>query len=259
MVVRSSLHRTKYSRTRPNAAKPVTTRELPDALRRETLWPYDAERHDLRGGITRLLGTLPALGAFRDPAAPRLEDFAMAADAWASDAHQAALTAAVLDDAAFLAAFEAFVAEAVLPMVKARLVAEDAAYAAPTTFYFQRPPTLRLQPGPSERYVACHDDAKYGHQAGELNFWVPLTAYAETRTTLWAESAPGAGDFHPLEPAVGEAAVFHGSLCRHKVPPNPSACTRVSLDFRVGVAGCFDPDWVLRGTKDDHHRRAVVL
>ena len=146
-----------------------------------------------------------------------------------------------------------------MPYVKARLASSDGAYLEPTTFWYQRPPTLRLQPGPSERFVACHDDAKYGHQAGELNFWLPLTDYAETRTTLWAESEPGRGDFHPLAPQVGQVAVFYGSFCRHKVPPNPSAHTRASLDFRVGVEGCFDPRWVLRGTLDDHHRREIVL
>ena len=146
-----------------------------------------------------------------------------------------------------------------MPYVKARLASSDGAYLEPTTFWYQRPPTLRLQPGPSERFVACHDDAKYGHQAGELNFWLPLTDYAETRTTLWAESEPGRGDFHPLAPQVGQVAVFYDTFCRHKVPPNPSAHTRASLDFRVGVEGCFDPKWVLRGTLDDHHRASIVL
>ena len=55
------------------------------------------------------------------------------------------------------------------------------------------------------------------------------------------------------------ATVFHGTLCRHYVPPNASTKTRVSLDFRIGVEGCFDPRWVLRGTLDDHHRREIVL
>ena len=45
----------------------------------------------------------------------------------------------------------------------------------PLTFYVQRPPTLRLQPGPSAFTVRPHNDAEYGHQPGELNFWLPLT------------------------------------------------------------------------------------
>ena len=92
-----------------------------------------------------------------------------------------------------------------------------------------------------------------------MNFWLPLTSLAETRTTLWVESAPGADDFKPLEADLGRCGVFHGTLCRHYVPPNASSKTRVSLDFRIGVEGCFDPRWVLRGTLDDHHRREIVL
>ena len=43
-------------------------------------------------------------------------------------------------------------------------------------FYYQFPPTLRLQPGPSSRIGGrAHCDANYGHQDGEVNFWLPLT------------------------------------------------------------------------------------
>ena len=57
----------------------------------------------------------------------------------------------------------------------------------------------------------------------------------------------------------GEIGVFHGSVLRHHVPPNRSPYTRASLDFRVGVAGHFDPTWSLRGTKEDHGRREATL
>jgi len=107
--------------------------------------------------------------------------------------------------------------------------------------------------------VSRHDDAMYGHQVGEVNLWLPLTSFADTRTTLWVESGPGADDFHPLAADLGRCGVFHGTLCRHYVPPNESSFTRASLDFRIGVDGCFDPTWVLRGTVDDHNRRRIVL
>ena len=45
----------------------------------------------------------------------------------------------------------------------------------------------------------------------------------------------------------------------NQVPANPSDCTRVSLDFRVGVEGHFDPHWSMRGTKADHCRAQVTL
>ena len=104
-----------------------------------------------------------------------------------------------------------------------------------------------------------HRDADYGHQDGEVNFWLPLTDPERTRTTLWAESAPGAGDFHPLDVAQGEIAAFHGTRCRHRAPPNESSCARVSLDFRVGVGEYFDPRWQLPGAKAQHTRREVTL
>ena len=88
---------------------------------------------------------------------------------------------------------------------------------SPVTFYCQHPPTLRLQPGRSRlaagsiqltskrehpvifttgrscrrlshnlvrarRSRMLHADEKFGHQPGEVNFWMPLTDYALTRT-----------------------------------------------------------------------------
>ena len=58
---------------------------------------------------------------------------------------------------------------------------------------------------------------------------------------------------------AGDVYVFHGNSCEHYTELNVSDATRVSLDFRIGVEGCFDPRWVLRGTLDDHHRREIVL
>ena len=89
---------------------------------------------------------------------------------------------------------------------------------------------------------------------------------------------------------MGEVVAFYGTGCRHhvtkptrtrarartrtrtrtrsrsracvpsyQVPANPSDCTRVSLDFRVGVEGHFDPHWSMRGTKADHCRAQVTL
>ena len=58
---------------------------------------------------------------------------------------------------------------------------------------------------------------------------------------------------------LGEIATFHGTLCRHHVPPNTSSHTRVTLDFRVGMAPYFDPSWWLSGAKAQHTRREVTL
>ena len=52
---------------------------------------------------------------------------------------------------------------------------------------------------------------------------------------------------------------FHGSSCRHYINANTTPYTRVSMDFRVGVEGFFDPKWAMVGTSDDHTRREVSL
>jgi hypothetical protein len=39
-----------------------------------------------------------------------------------------------------------------------------------------------------------HNDAQYGHQFGEVNFWMPLTSVHKT-STLWAETSPSKGDW----------------------------------------------------------------
>ena len=130
----------------------------------------------------------------------RLEDFRVPAEALrgsggsADAAAQQRLTLALAADAPFLAAFERLVETCVLPYLKERLdaalaataaaasaesasAAASAASASPaggdasdagvaagakgaTTFYYQHPPTLRLQPGPSERTVRRHHDGK---------------------------------------------------------------------------------------------------
>eukprot|EP00588_Corethron_pennatum_P028712 CAMPEP_0194333764 /NCGR_PEP_ID=MMETSP0171-20130528/63919_1 /TAXON_ID=218684 /ORGANISM="Corethron pennatum, Strain L29A3" /LENGTH=282 /DNA_ID=CAMNT_0039096137 /DNA_START=14 /DNA_END=858 /DNA_ORIENTATION=- len=117
-----------------------------------------------------------------------------------------------------LALLDDFVKQVVLPHLKCRLLSLDAGLAEDLSqrrgadggdehtlaFHYQRPPTLRLQPGPSTRHVRTHADSEYGHQPGELNFWMPLTSLEETRTTLWAESAAGRGDFAPFEVTYGQ-------------------------------------------------------
>lgn len=107
--------------------------------------------------------------------------------------------------------------------------------------------------------VRAHNDAEYGHQNGELNYWLPLTCRSTTCVDLWCESKSGAGDFHPLKVEFGEVASFHGSSCWHYVNANHSVQSRVSLDFRVGVEGYFDPHWQMIGTTDDHSRRSVTV
>ena len=48
---------------------------------------------------------------------------------------------------------------------------------------------MRIQPGPSEHYGRTHRDAEYGHQPGEINFWLQLTAH-EVRRAAFSERPP---------------------------------------------------------------------
>ena len=89
-----------------------------------------------------------------------------------------------------------------------------------------------------------HRDAEYGHQYGEVNFWV---AFVDTddKTSLWVESQPGNGDFRPFPVKVGEALRFWAVHKRHFSKVNETGCTRVSMDFRVSVKCSFDSEWKL--------------
>ena len=266
---------------------------LPASLLAERTLTFEPCEYDLYSAASELLAATPALGSF--PAPPTAEVMpgseARAAGAVAAAAVEEAPAAAALmtpapaghlesfelrlnvfrnfkarqvlyravgSSRAFLEVYERLVHSVVLPAVVAWLAAAGEVD-APQRFHYQYPPTMRLQPGPSMEHGRTHCDTEYGHQAGELNFWLPLTSSALTRTTLWAESMPGAGDFHPLAVDYGEMACFHGALCSHFAPPNESSHLRVSLDFRIGVGRFFDPEWRLPGVKAQHTWREVLL
>ena len=105
---------------------------------------------------------------------------------------------------------------------------------------FQRAPTLRVMTplsssDPSIPYVMSklHNDCDYHHQPSEINFWLPLTDEVFDGNSLWVESIPGLGDFHPLELKYGQVTRFYGNQCRHYASDNRTGISRVSLDFRA--------------------------
>eukprot|EP00804_Cyclotella_cryptica_P014022 CCRYP_002503-RD/>CCRYP_002503-RD protein AED:0.04 eAED:0.04 QI:1235/1/1/1/1/0.83/6/1011/570 len=281
-TLRSSAHRVKYSlEHRKHDPNPVidgvstNTTFLPADLCKEDVFSYCTKTHDFHTAVVHMLeasdkelvGTFQRLNGGDDSSVLNLDNFTVP---WKSltrkcqkgklEQAQKYLSDVVSSDAAFLSLFDNFLTDVILPHLKQRLV--DAGVAAPenpVTFYYQRPPTLRLQPGPARALVRAHDDAEYGHQNGELNFWLPLTDRRKTGVDLWVESEAKVGDFHPLMAEFGQVASFHGSSCRHYVNANHSTWTRVSLDFRVGIEGYFDPHWQMIGTTDDHSRRMVTL
>ena len=298
-TLRSSAHRAVYSKTRKDDPGPrVVVGALPSRMRDTAVFGVDGPAlRALRAAVVNLLdragadvGSWPASASASSSSERDLEDFVVPAASlkdlrgsargkkFPRGPANATLAELVVQDAAFLAAFDALIDDAILPNLRSRLAAcggsldvaeetsaKDAVGASGGTMrrrrvgYVQRPPTLRIQPGPSTRYVRPHSDDEYGHQDGEINFWMPFTSSQRTRTTLWVESERGREDYAETGVDAGECAAFHGTSKRHMVPANESACTRVSLDFRIGVEGFYDPKWVMRGTKADHDRREVSL
>ena len=298
-TLRSSAHRVKFDvkrrkhdpRPRDSDGNETHTTWLPDPLLEEDVFPYDMSTYDLKRPLIEMLQDCDPeiVGSFRSQSVSpdenvestdqmvspqqrqselRLEDFEVPVNSvWRSvnggccEDAQRYLSDRVASNQPFLESFDRFVMEVVLPYVKQRLVDCGALSnpSLPTAFYYQRPPTLRLQPGPSWATVKPHNDAEYGHQNGELNIWVPLTDRSLTGVDLWSESEYKKDDYHPIAARVGEAISFHGSSRRHYVNPNASSNTRVSLDFRIGVQGFFDPVWSMQGTTDDHTRKKVEI
>ena len=236
------------------------------------MFDYDVQKYDLRSALISLLKSCDEtiVGTFEispSETGPRLEDFRVpvpsiwrAVNGGCCENAQKYLSDAVSSNTQFLAVFEEFVEQVALPYFKRRLEAAGAIEPeTPTTFYYQHPPTIRLQPGPGWAKVKPHNDAEYGHQNGELNFWVPLTDRTLTGVDLWSETTFQQDDYHPIKANVGQAISFHGSSCRHYVNANATTNTRVSLDFRIGVQGYFDPFWQMKGTTDDHGRREATI
>jgi len=268
MLAWATRFNTKGERVLTSCPGPKSVDELPASLREETVVGFDIARYDLRGEASVMLSRAgPAAGfGWFDEGTDRercLEDFHCKAECFSSFRVEQQWRQCVAEAEQFLAVYEQLVQEVVCPNLKAKLDDNGEAKlddnGEATIFYYQWPPTLRLQPGPSDRYRRVHRDAEYGHQVGEINFWLPLTDYAKTGTTLWVESAPNLGDFHPLEITHGSIACFHGTLCRHSVPANTSPKTRVSMDFRIGIRPYFDPAWTLKGIDHDHSRRLCIV
>jgi len=270
-TIRSSGHKLRPSKTRDKDPGPKFEigKKLPNCLRGKVIISYDTKAHDLRGEIKRILrqeSISKIIGWWEDDEAFEngLEYFSVMEKSLikaSSKVAQASLADIVQNDTRFLEVFDTFVQSFILQALKQRLI-ECGVIAnenTETTFYYQRPPTLRIQPGPSSQHVPKHCDSEYGHQDGEINFWIPLTDRNLTQTDLHVESAPGKHDYTPLGVLFGQLASFHGTTLRHYVPPNTTHFTRVSLDFRVGIKGYFDYKWRMRGTVLDHTRKELVL
>eukprot|EP00446_Apocalathium_sp_SHHI-4_P066132 CAMPEP_0177530684 /NCGR_PEP_ID=MMETSP0369-20130122/53554_1 /TAXON_ID=447022 ORGANISM="Scrippsiella hangoei-like, Strain SHHI-4" /NCGR_SAMPLE_ID=MMETSP0369 /ASSEMBLY_ACC=CAM_ASM_000364 /LENGTH=303 /DNA_ID=CAMNT_0019011603 /DNA_START=87 /DNA_END=995 /DNA_ORIENTATION=+ len=105
---------------------------------------------------------------------------------------------------------------------------------------YQREVTFRVH-GPSSQPVGeAHVDAEYHHPPAEVNWWLPLMNTFGSNT-LHVESAPGKGDFAPVELEYGQVLRFYGNLCHHYTVANTTDVCRVSFDFRVLSMAHHDP------------------
>ena len=297
-TLRSSKHRVRAPKQKipqpKNTSKTLKETLLPPSIRIKECFKYDALKYDLKGSIISLLSNLDPkmIGIWSPPmndqALPnttmdevpvnmgtsssdydssRLENLRIPPISLTRKVNkgnveevQQYLSDAVHTSEEFLATFDQFVTEVILPLLKQRLIDKGVLpLHQKVTFYYQRPPTLRLQPGPARAMVNTHRDSEYGHQGGELNFFVPLTDRHLTGVDLYCESDADLGDYSPLGVDMGYFASFHGSSCRHFVNRNDSVYTRASLDFRVGISPFYDDSWMMVGTCNDHLRRKMEL
>lgn len=257
------VRRSKGERALEAATKPHVSSPLPQQLRGMTRLSFDPDGYPLYAVVAQLLCRTTAVGRYPQSDNIVLEAFEPRADIFRVFKERQVLYNAVSADTVFLDVYERLIKNVICPFIKKELqsvhdIEADSEYPR-VSFHYQYPPSLRVQAGRSNVFGRVHRDLEYGHQEGEINFWMPLTDVRQTSTTLWAESAPDLGDFSPLDVNYGEIASFHGSLCHHYVPPNRSPHTRVSMDFRVGVGEHFDPKWELPGTMRTHGRRVVYL
>ena len=105
--------------------------------------------------------------------------------------------------------------------------------------FFQASPALRVHVPSAHAAGNRHRDSGYGHQASQVNFWLPL-APAFGTNTLHVENLRGDGRAVPLEGDFGVVHRFWGHALYHHTLPNDTPATRVSLDFRAVPGPLFE-------------------
>lgn len=147
-----------------------------------------------------------------------------------------------------LVVYGALINDIIGPMMLAEYESDAA------TILYQYPPTLRVFPSlsPAKALGRFHTDYDYGHQDGEINFWLPIVNLGGDNGSLWSERSPGAKDFFPFSVKYGEIQSFHGVSLTHGTVPNDGGKTRISLDFRVALEESFESGY-------SHPKRKVVF
>jgi hypothetical protein len=96
-------------------------------------------------------------------------------------------------------------------------------------FLYQAVPTLRVQLPGNLAVGAYHSDAEYGHPAGELNFWLPMTRAWGSNSVYLEEDHEGRA--RAISAWPGDIVVFDAVNRRHGNERN-FGNSRVSFDFR---------------------------
>jgi hypothetical protein len=109
-----------------------------------------------------------------------------------------------------------------------RFVTEFVARQFCEPFYYQAIPTFRVQLPGNVAVGAWHSDAEYGHPAGEVNFWLPLTSAVETNS-IYIEDQRWE---RPIYAYPGDVVVFDAVARQHGNHINQERWSRVSFDFR---------------------------
>jgi hypothetical protein len=185
-TLRSSAHRVKYSLTHrqhnPNPkgkdGTSTNTTFLPAQLCEEDIFAYSTSEYDFHGALVGLLHRCDTtlVGSFRTLAdgtsLTTLDHFVVPTNSLVRECQggnleiaQSYLSDVVDNDVAFLCLFDNFLVKKVLPRLKERLQSTGLHDAkAPISFFYQRPPTIRIQPGPARALVRAHNDAEYGRE-----------------------------------------------------------------------------------------------
>ncbi|MDF1667654.1 MAG: hypothetical protein P1V97_38310 [Planctomycetota bacterium] len=204
---------------------------MPDNLRAFKTLKFDPNHYDFRGAVAELFDV--ELGS---DLASALSSYSPEKSPFGYEYAKKLRVKMMRDGQSLLVAYEALVKEIIAPMMLAEYEIEKA------TFLYQYPPTLRVFPSlsPPKALGRLHTDYEYGHQDGEINFWLPVVNIGGDNASLWSESSPGTKDFFPFSLNYGEIQRFHGVSLMHGTYPNDSGKTRISLDFRVALEESFE-------------------
>jgi hypothetical protein len=119
-----------------------------------------------------------------------------------------------------------------------RFIKEVVSFMYRDSFLYQKFPTFRVHLRDNLAVGAFHNDAQFGHPAGEINYIIPLTD-SDGTASVWVESDPGKEDFAPMVLRAGQLIKFNGNQLTHGNKVNTTGKARVSMDFRVLPADCY--------------------